>query len=224
MKYSDEYVAGLKAEIKRLKTENERMIYAINDCVYTYQQFDCPVAKALREQDEILEISGDKSDADFKTLEGSLIGVDETLMMLGPCPRNGLSVECPDTPLTISTENTTTFDLHCPDTSLVFRSTGNVGIISPCCPDTKLDIQGDPHPNIKLQDQNGMRGLIEALQIFLKYMIEDTNNPTNCDHDVLYICVELSEISSDDIIRLENLGFFYDESEEVWCSFRYGSC
>jgi hypothetical protein len=68
-----------------------------------------------------------------------------------------------------------------------------------------------------------MKDLIEALTIFLKY--RDSRNPTHCEHDVLTIThVTLDEVSDADRRRLEELGFFWDDSEDgSWQSFRYGS-
>ena len=66
-----------------------------------------------------------------------------------------------------------------------------------------------------------MDDLIEALQIFKKYM--NTRNPTSCDHDVLYIMGVGHEVSEADQTRLKELGFNFNEDEEVWYSFRFGS-
>lgn len=67
-----------------------------------------------------------------------------------------------------------------------------------------------------------MSNLIEALQIFLKY--KDCKRPTNCSHDELAIMgIHKDEVSDDDFSRLENLGFLWDESDEYFFSFRFGS-
>jgi hypothetical protein len=67
-----------------------------------------------------------------------------------------------------------------------------------------------------------MDDLIEALQIFRKYKNEEW--PTNCSHDQLAIMgVTKEEVSTDDAKRLEELGFLWDESDDVWISFRFGS-
>ena len=67
-----------------------------------------------------------------------------------------------------------------------------------------------------------MDDLIEALTIFKKY--KNVKWPTNCSHDVLAIMeVEESEVSKEDKERLDKLGFIFDESEECWISFRFGS-
>ena len=67
-----------------------------------------------------------------------------------------------------------------------------------------------------------MEQLIEALQIFLKYV--NLYNPTNCGHDALYIMgVNKDDVSPEDRERLEQLDFLWDEDEEVYYSFRYGS-
>ena len=65
-----------------------------------------------------------------------------------------------------------------------------------------------------------MSGLIEALQIFLKY--RDEKWPTHCEHDVLSIMgVTEDEVSDADKARLKGLGFFW--GDDCWQSFHYGS-
>ena len=67
-----------------------------------------------------------------------------------------------------------------------------------------------------------MDKLIEALQIFLKY--KNSTYPTNCTHDVLAIMdIEKDDVSEDDKVKLEELGFFWSDDEECYMSFRYGS-
>ena len=67
-----------------------------------------------------------------------------------------------------------------------------------------------------------MDKLIEALQIFLKY--GNPTYPTHCVHDALYIMeIKKSAVSDEDKKKLNDLGFFWSESEECFMSFRYGS-
>ena len=67
-----------------------------------------------------------------------------------------------------------------------------------------------------------MKDLIEALNIFLKYT--DTRYPTHCSHDQLSIMeVEEGDVSKEDIQRLDELGFFWSESDDCFISFRFGS-
>lgn len=67
-----------------------------------------------------------------------------------------------------------------------------------------------------------MKELIEALQIFLKYGNPD--RPTHCEHDEMWIMeIEPSDVSENDIIKLDELGFFVSESDNCFKSFRYGS-
>ncbi len=67
-----------------------------------------------------------------------------------------------------------------------------------------------------------MEDLIKALQIFATYT--QTRHPTHCEHDVLYIMdVSRGEMSTEDIQAVEKLGFLWDEIEECWMSFRFGS-
>mgnify|MGYP003443990211 FL=1 len=65
-----------------------------------------------------------------------------------------------------------------------------------------------------------MDDLIEALTIARKY--SDTRWPTNCSHDVLYLCVDASKFSKEDIKRMDELSFFLEEGG--FASYRFGSC
>jgi len=67
-----------------------------------------------------------------------------------------------------------------------------------------------------------MEQLIEALQIFLKY--GNPKYPTNCGYEVLAICgIKPDNVSDEDKKRLDELGFFVDEDEEEFISYKYGS-
>ena len=70
-----------------------------------------------------------------------------------------------------------------------------------------------------------MKDLIQALQILLKYANDD-RNPTDCEHDQLYIgCgIELEKVAKEDIDKLDELGFFWSDEDEGFISFRFGSC
>lgn len=67
-----------------------------------------------------------------------------------------------------------------------------------------------------------MKSLIEALSIFLEY--GNPACPTHCEYDVLYICgIDPNDVSDEDKERLDGLGFFVDDDEECFKSFRFGS-
>lgn len=67
-----------------------------------------------------------------------------------------------------------------------------------------------------------MRNLIEALQIFLKY--GNPSHPTHCEHDEMTICgINPKKVSQEDKDLLYDLGFFEDEGDKRFKSFRYGS-
>ena len=70
-----------------------------------------------------------------------------------------------------------------------------------------------------------MKDLIKALQILLKYANDDYN-PTHCEHGQMYIgCkIELETVSKADIKELDELGFFWDNEDDGFISFRFGSC
>jgi hypothetical protein len=65
-----------------------------------------------------------------------------------------------------------------------------------------------------------MEDLIEALQIFAKYM-EPTRYPTICVHDKLIICCNRYDLDTVDLERLEELDFIWNN--EYWESSRFGS-
>ena len=67
-----------------------------------------------------------------------------------------------------------------------------------------------------------MKDLIEALTILLKYGNPDY--PTHCEHDTLTICgIEPDDVTDEDKLKLDELGFFVDEDDEYFMSFRFGS-
>lgn len=67
-----------------------------------------------------------------------------------------------------------------------------------------------------------MNDLIKALQIFAKYT--DTRCPTSCEHDILYVQVSSEEVTEEDKIELEKLGFRVDDDLDNFSSYRFGSC
>jgi hypothetical protein len=68
-----------------------------------------------------------------------------------------------------------------------------------------------------------MSELIEAFQIFLKY--GDLQFPTHCEHDILIVNISPELVSDQDMARLDDLSFFVStEHEDVFASYRYGSC
>lgn len=67
-----------------------------------------------------------------------------------------------------------------------------------------------------------MDKLIEALQIFLKY--GNPAYPTHCEHDILYVAIQPDIITDEDKKALDKLGFYVDETENLFYSFKYGSC
>ncbi len=72
-----------------------------------------------------------------------------------------------------------------------------------------------------------MKDLIEALTIFLKYLEEGSyefNFPTNCEHDKLWINVDATLVSAEDIARLDELSFRVDDEFGGFYSGKFGSC
>jgi len=67
-----------------------------------------------------------------------------------------------------------------------------------------------------------MEDLIKALQIFLKY--NNSYSPTYCQHDQLAIMdIDPDDVSSEDKVELDKLGFIVSEEDECFISFRFGS-
>lgn len=71
-----------------------------------------------------------------------------------------------------------------------------------------------------------MNDLIEALQIVEKYMTDyQKKHPTGCEHDVLWLNVDVEKIAYDDFNRLGELSFFpSEEFAGSLVSYRFGSC
>ncbi len=67
-----------------------------------------------------------------------------------------------------------------------------------------------------------MKDLIEALQIFLKY--GDHQYPTHCEHGSFIVYYSNKDIIPEDITRLEELSFNWNEDSNGFISYRYGSC
>ena len=68
-----------------------------------------------------------------------------------------------------------------------------------------------------------MDALIEALTILRNYT--DNFRPTHCEHDILYIpCVNVNEVTPEDLKRLEELNFEPDEDVGGFSSSYFGSC
>lgn len=66
-----------------------------------------------------------------------------------------------------------------------------------------------------------MKDLIEALTILSKYANEEY--PTHCEHDVLLVVGITQDVSEEDRVRLDALGFFWNTEFDAWSSFRFGS-
>lgn len=67
-----------------------------------------------------------------------------------------------------------------------------------------------------------MKDLYEAIGIFLKY--GNPTHPTHCEHDELWICgIEPDDVSKDDMEKLDELGFFVDEYDNSFKSYKFGS-
>jgi hypothetical protein len=67
-----------------------------------------------------------------------------------------------------------------------------------------------------------MNELIEALTIMRKYA--NPEQPTNCTHDLLQVCVDPGLVSPADLARLEGLHFYPDSDGMGFYSTWFGSC
>ena len=70
-----------------------------------------------------------------------------------------------------------------------------------------------------------MDDLIEALQIFSKYLDEKNDHtPTHCEHDVFMVVdIEEDALSEEDAKRLSELSFDWSDEWDAFCSYRFGS-
>ena len=71
-----------------------------------------------------------------------------------------------------------------------------------------------------------MDDLIKALTIISKYLEEGykKDRPISCEHDVMFVQVDYTKISQDDLDELRDLGFRPCEDLGNMMSFKYGSC
>jgi len=67
-----------------------------------------------------------------------------------------------------------------------------------------------------------MKDLIKALQILLKY--GNPIYPTHCEHDILNVNISSDGVSKEDIKMLDYLGFFVNEEDNTFDSYKFGSC
>jgi hypothetical protein len=72
-----------------------------------------------------------------------------------------------------------------------------------------------------------MDDLVEALTIMKQYMqTSQEKYPTWCSHDTLHVCASPNDASEEDLLRLNELGFFASDvnGEYEFISFRFGRC
>lgn len=68
-----------------------------------------------------------------------------------------------------------------------------------------------------------MEDLIKSLQIFLRH--GNVKFPTHCEHDIMYIFPNNPEgFTEEEVAELDKLGWHWDEDDESWQSFKFGSC
>lgn len=67
-----------------------------------------------------------------------------------------------------------------------------------------------------------MDDLIEALILLRKY--DCRQNPTQCEHGVLWVNVDPGPVSPADLARLAELSFRPDANAEGFTSYQFGSC
>ncbi len=63
--------------------------------------------------------------------------------------------------------------------------------------------------------------LIEALTIAKKYL-KPGDSPTHCEHDVMYLCIDPSIVSQEDLDRLDELRFTMADTDNFQ-SYYFGS-
>jgi hypothetical protein len=68
-----------------------------------------------------------------------------------------------------------------------------------------------------------MKELIQALEIYSKYLKEDEGNPMRLPDDgIMYIHIDPRFVSMEDMIKLYELGFKADETMGYFYSYRHG--
>ncbi len=68
-----------------------------------------------------------------------------------------------------------------------------------------------------------MEDLIKALQMFLK--VRNIDYPTHCEHDELMVIgYTPDDFTPEELAELDKLGFSWNEDDEYFYSFRFGSC
>jgi len=70
-----------------------------------------------------------------------------------------------------------------------------------------------------------MNDLILALTILSNYANPNDSNPTHCEHDQLsvYAGIQLSDVSNEHLIQLDELGFIWSFKDDCFISCRFGS-
>lgn len=69
-----------------------------------------------------------------------------------------------------------------------------------------------------------MDDLIEALTLMATKSKPEF--PTHCEHDTLTVCVDPALFTAEELVRLDELGFFPDSEEQdsgCFISFKFGS-
>lgn len=67
-----------------------------------------------------------------------------------------------------------------------------------------------------------MEDFIKALNIFMKH--GNVTYPFSCEYEVLYIFPASNDFTEEEFKELDDLGFHYNEEDENFYSFKYGSC
>lgn len=68
-----------------------------------------------------------------------------------------------------------------------------------------------------------MKDLIQALKIFEKY-IGDKKYPTWAEHEIFGVVCPIEKMSEEEIKKLEELGFYWNEEYNSFYSYKYGDC
>lgn len=66
------------------------------------------------------------------------------------------------------------------------------------------------------------KDLVEALTLMSKGQANEIS-PTHCEHDEMWVMADPSKFTEEERVKLESLGFFEDEDERSFRSFRFGS-
>lgn len=79
------------------------------------------------------------------------------------------------------------------------------------------DDRGDMEAKVKCK---GLSEYIEAFEIFHKNAVDkEMGWAIAAEHDTIYMLGEYNEMTGEELKRLDEIGFYFSEAEDVWICF-----